>query len=354
MYTGRGGRGLSHVYDLERFGLVPQGMIGVHNELGIPDGMTEAWDAPATYTSRRSGDMDIVRMEFHRRGENASMEWEIDRRRGGQVVRSTVYRNGSPAYWSVTGVAQRGGIWYPKRVEFYTAEMEHTPYMVVDVHEASFDAPWHRRESFTPDDIGVGFGHNILFGGDVPGAVPGYDGMYCWDGAGLITKDESMYLIYLFGVDPDPRFVEGLSRPGTGRTPESYAAKIDAARASPAVVDRLLAKYEADYGVAFDRSAFGSLSATPKHDAEDEWDRYVRTFLERHKLGDKASARANRLLNHCKKLRDWHRFRARNALAKAREKNDRRGIDKVEAPVRRIFERMLRPGLERLAKWDKQ
>lgn len=105
--------------------------------------------------------------------------------------------------------------------------------------------------------------------------------------------------------------------------------------------------------------------AAPKPGWEGDWEKYVREFIQKYDLNDEQKQRANSVLDDCKK--QAHRYLdSRKSRIEAMEKqiaelqkskdrsknNDlqklRAAIDDMRKPVTQIFERQLKPRLEKL------
>jgi len=324
--------------ELDRLGMQPSWWeLGVDdNEWGIPNEWTRDWDGKARYSTTRAGERETLRMEFDlKEGHTIRMEWELDDERGGQPLRSTVFFDERWVHESRTRLEQMDGRWFPAQVDYYFAPADNPelPYATVRVRNASFDEPWHRQEPFTPDDIGIGLGHTI--------AVYGRSAPMKWDGTQLITHQEAFDLINLWGIDPDPRFVEATCAL-SGMTQEQYFERLNEGRA------RVRAEYEQKHGASF----VAPLGKMLKVEGEDPWDRYVREFIEKHKLTGKDVERAHGLRDRCKGLRDWYLYRHQEEWEAAKNKQDAKRLAALERPVQYIFERKLKVGLRKLLPKD--
>lgn len=106
------------------------------------------------------------------------------------------------------------------------------------------------------------------------------------------------------------------------------------------ITEQWRAKYLKDHG-----EAPWLLSKTEE---PDEWDLYVAEFIKKHKLDEPRIKRANELLERSKKLRDYHKRKNRSKIEKAKREGDEEKQAKYEAITRRIFDKVLVRGLNKL------
>ena len=189
------------------------------------------------------------------------------------------------------------------------------------VAEASFDEPWHWQEPFTPNDIDIGLGMQI-------------SGDRFWDGTQLISREQYMDLIHLYEVSEHPDVVAKYAE-FMGKTPAEYLAWMEKGR------EHYLARYALEHGKPFELPKVVTA-------VEDAWDLFVRKFIADHQLLDKREEHALDLLKRCKKIRTHYLHKQRKAIRKAERTNNSTNLERLSEPVKRIFERMLKPGLMRL------
>lgn len=284
----------------------------------LPTAWNEGWDA-AEYTTTTAGSVETVTAKRDR----LTMTWDIDVSRGRQPVRVSINKDGKPLYWSRTRLSEQNGRWFPSAVEFFSSrKMDGAePYEVVKVQEASFDEPWHWHEPFTPNDINIGLGIQI-------------SGDRFWDGTQLISRQECMDLVHLYEVAEHPDAVAKHAE-FMHKTPAEYLDWMKKGRKT------YLARYAKKHGHPFEPP---TVVATD----EDAWDIYVRKFIADHQLRDKREEHALGFLKRCKKLRTHHLHKHRKAIRKAELSNDADELERLNEQVKRIFERLLKPGLMRL------
>lgn len=293
---------------------------GRPDHFGLDSSILEGFDA-AKWTTSSDGEIDTISAEFGVK----RFEWRLDRSRGGLPIRAAFYAGESLRNWSETELVEIDGRWRTGRSEFYMMDAT-SPYRIIEVQEASFDKPWHLQE-ITPDDIGVVFGTR-LYGARIDGEYVGF-----WNGAELISSQEYRKLTTLYDVMPHPSIMEGIAKLHGHTVDQQYKRRREYNAAARA-------KYIADYGeipLLFERSA-----------AEDEWDIYVREFIKEHKLTGLRKDRAYKILEQSKRLRDFHLHKYKGKIDEARRNGETEKAERFERPVGRIFEKMLKAGLNKL------
>lgn len=272
----------------------------------------------AEFSSERLGSLDVVTAEW----DNRRLEWHLDTKKGGLPVYAAFYRGDRLSRWSETEYSRIDGEWFPASTRFFRHD-EETPRKVIDVQSATFDEPWHMQE-IVPEDIGVLFGTQLV-------AWPG--GHKRWDGTRLLTADEYNELVYIYGVRPDPRITEHLAEL-VKMTVEEYSAWVDA------TAEWQRDKYYKKHGEA----PWLALESPEK----DEWDLYVEDFIKRHKLDEPRVKSAEALLKRAKGIRDAHIRRNLGEIRRAQRRGDQEKLAVHEAYKKRVFDRILVRGLERL------
>ncbi len=256
-------------------------------------------------------------------GDQRSIKWRFDNRQGGMPVEASFYRADRLANHSETEYQRIGERWFPQSASYYDRESP-DPFRLVDVQKATFDEPWHMEE-ITPSDIGALGG--TQFGGS--------EGTMWWTGAELLPNDEFLELLYLDDGIMDERIAE-LMVEGTTQSVEQYRASLR--KSGDALRERLCKEY-------------GSDPQAPKSGGEkDEWDAYVDEFLHKNELPDPAVKRAHAALTSAKRVRDAQRLRYSADVKKAQRNGDKKRIAQFDDREMRVFDRMLKRPLERLAR----
>lgn len=88
--------------------------------------------------------------------------------------------------------------------------------------------------------------------------------------------------------------------------------------------------------------------ATSREQIESEWERYTREFIARYKLDQKQTTIAERLLRRCQSRGNDYVTRRRAAFQEAGRSGDAERLDALRAPIGEIFEKQLKPGLDRI------
>jgi hypothetical protein len=232
---------------------------------------------------------------------------------------------------TVCTLAQFGEVWFPEQVE-RLANGE--PYRVYTIQEASFNQP-DDPVRFTGSDIGLEPGFNIVtqnfgYGAKHP---------LFWDGEKPITFDEWKAAIQSGRLKPGPT-VEAMRR--------------TRGMASPYLTEEDRQRYE-----QFHREM--SFRATQRKPLS-LWERYVADFIERYELNDEQSQKAGQILRDCqskgtqyleRRKSDFYRLQTEiNSAVQTGNKDDLRRLHQklrsLREPVEEIFEKQLKPRLERL------
>lgn len=271
-----------------------------------------------------SGDIEIITATY---GEH-TLEWQLDRRRGGQPILAALYVGDQLAYSSQTDLQEVQGRWIPSAMKFYYKD-EVEPKMAIDIQEASFDKPEHKKD-ISPTDIGALAGTQIGY--------PGKE-LLRWDGTQLITGTEYDELEGLYGFRPDPIIIKRLAAMSK-MTAEEFTGRLD------------------QHTVYVRARYFEKRGEEPwlvvKTGEKDEWDVYVAEFIKKHKLDEARTKRAERLLKQSKKLRDYHMLKNRSKIRSARAKGDIAKAEHYEAVKEHIFKNVLVRGLKLLPEKKKK
>ena len=260
-----------------------------------------------------------------------SVKWEFSSAQGHQPIR-VEWRVGERVIkHSETELQEVDGRWLPKAVRTYTHidNPEGELAQVLTVTDASFDKPWHRQEPFAPDDIGVVFGTKVF-----TDTLEGTLDTGSWNGLGYVTGDEFFDLHLGWGIDYHPDLAKRIWGDG-GQA--AYFAKLAVQRKA----------YLEEYAVE-NSHPHPSLIVAAQEDEKDAWDLYVAAFIKEHELNEPRVKRANALLDQAKKLRDHYRRKNKSDQRKAEAAGDTAKLDRVAAIEERIFNRVLKRGLEKL------
>ena len=250
---------------------------------------------PARYEESRDGDLYRV---TETRGDEQTTLW-IDPQRGWSVVRAAVESGGRPFSETRVTLSQADGVWFPSRVELYTASFRggQAPVEALDVVLAEFNRP-DQPKRLTPSDIGVSENEMVVVR----------------DATGQVLEHAL--------------FREGALRRGSP---------------SRAVVE----------------SAVAPVASTPPM---SQWEQYTRAFIQRYRLDADQREQALRLLRQCQEQAAQHvtrvqaeieRTEQQIAAASGADASDvageaQRRLEALMVPVERIFTERLKPGLERI------
>ncbi len=172
----------------------------------------------------------------------------------------------------------------------------------------SFDQPSHRQEPFGLEDIGAQVGSRMRL----------RDGNnYWWDGVSIVGEEEWLLKRYGLGLEPSLAVLKKRSE----MRGISLARLLD-------LEEKKAQRW---------RARHPEFVSKETAEEEDEWDIYVRKFVDKNKLSKPKAAVAGKILSRSKKLRDYQR-----------RKSEKGKEAKTEAMEKRIFEKMLVKGLERL------
>ena len=304
-------------FDFAAAGLAPWWYESTGNTLGLQERFVRGFEH-ATFSRFVGGTIETVSASY----DGFLLEWQLDRRQGGKPVSAALYQGDEPLYRSETDWREEDGRWLPATMRYFFGP-DDQPQAIIEVQDASFDKPSHQQE-FTPEDLGVLFGTQLL----------GPDGVYYWDGQQTLTTDEYYDLIYLYGLRPDPYILECWAR-SAHRTVEEELA----------IMDEAIAERRERY---FREHGDKPWLMTKAPGEKDEWDLYVEAFIKKHEFDEPRVKRAHDLLDQAKKLRDHYRRKNKGDQRKAEEEGDTAKLERIAAIEERIFNRVLKRGLEKL------
>lgn len=263
-----------------------------------------------------------------RSASGAEITWWIDPARGWNATRIE-YRAGD-ATWDVVNTLERfGETWFPVQSDYFEngAVVES-----VAVERAHFNAPDDPKR-FTPADMGVEPGSGIA-----QQESPGRRDSLTWNGEAVVSVGE---------------WREDVRKGAREWGPMHRAAQARGYWASP---------YESAEAIERNKLRWAELRRQDQvRRFEGLWDRYVRDFIARYRLDEGQRQKAWAVLSDCRQQaenilrRDLPRhtelLKKREQLAgDARAKLERidSEIAKLREPLDRIFEKQLKPRLEKL------
>jgi hypothetical protein len=266
---------------------------------------------PRKYAERIEGGLHVVAADVW----DKTLTWWIDPQRGWQATRITYTKDGLVEKEARISLSNFGGNWFPQCVMYFSQDYKKgtEPCDVVTIDRAVFNDPGQPRV-LTPADIGITPRMVVWLHDNVRAKV----GLGAWDGS-RITKTQFF------------------PQAGFGAT----------------LVAQLLTR------------------ATPLPPApqtsvrESEWEAYTRRFIERYSLKDDQAESALSVLRNCQERAQSYlaRHKAefekldrdeakdgedRGADAETRLRALRDSRDKLREPINDIFEKQLKPGLEKL------
>lgn len=275
----------------------------------------------AEYSETADGAQRLVTACLKGGGE---YRWWIDPARGWSVTRCQFHFDGRLSAECRVDLGQFDGVWFPARVRSFrgpAGQQKETEYVI---RTATFNRPEHAQR-LTPETIGIIPNETPLIGHVVENGMLRQVGSGFYDGQGFVT------------------FEEHLSRRKAARE----AAGGGAATAGTVGV------------------ATGQVQPRVKFVPESEWEAYTRKFIETHKLDEGQRNAALAILKDCQE-------RGRSYVDSRRERfeqleKDKAGLGKLSGeertkrttlldqrerdlrrPIDQIFERQLKPRLEKL------
>lgn len=258
-------------------------------------------------------------------GDQSKYVWYIDPAKGWNCVRSQAIVNGAVIAESVADYQSADGkVWFPTAVDYFGSSME--PLVHIEVSSAKINTP-DLPKTLTPEFIGFGSCMQVIH--VAPDGKTGDIMKYVADGR-LATLSEYSQLLADGKTTVDPRIVEF----------DKKHKEISAAQRSSEE--------------ALERAAKAKLTAIPA----DEWEAYTRDFINRFRLDTDQSQKAMLILLQCQQRRDAYlKSRERDfadlgrrlVLASDKEKTTvKERIEILRRPVEEIFERQLKPRLDKL------
>lgn len=277
---------------------------------------------PEKYEVERLSDRVLVTAHW---SNGFDVQWTLDPNQGMQPVETSTLSNGSEVGGCTTTYQKVDDVWFPKTASFYHRGSLQATFTVLD---AEFNRPDHPQE-LTPKDLGL-----------IPGIQVSHQERenMAWTGEELIPLIDWLHLVQEGKADNsswEALLEKGLSATGLGR----YPRKLD---------DDFL----------------GLTIAVARNPGL--WEDYTRRFIQRFQLKPNQAEHAWKTLKECQKLAygylDEHEKdmkEARSDLASIDPKTTdadqlkRRAaleerLEKLHAPIDKIFNEKLKPGLAKL------
>lgn len=325
---GRAERGTFDVIDIRRIGLSPVGQDQTYDDFVRAAGLP-----PAQYTTSAEGELTVVTAPT----SAGEVRWWIDPAKNWNVVRTAVYRGDQLLGERRFELEEIDGVWFPRRIEHfaYGDGPTDTPRTVIEVHYAEFNRPDH-PQVLLPQHIGVEPGTWITYqDGKTPSGI--------FDGTAVVQPADFLGRVARGEVQRGPTVSREIARTRAARRRAAPPAQSSPpAPSSPPEPASQPASQVAGW--------------------ESAWERYTREFITRFALDAEQTQRALSILKDCQErgqrfvsarrteldrldgqLADARRFGDANALAALAEQ-----AAALRAPVDEIFERQLKPRLDRL------
>lgn len=312
--------------------------------------------SPRRYREAREGNLHVVSAGT----DDGTITWWIDPQRGWGATRVTLERDGVIEYETRTELDQFDGHWFPRTVRFYRRGYDNgqTPYEIVRVDHAQFNRPDH-PPVVTLKEIGVDAGFSVVKHG--PTGQPQEMKTLYWDGRSLISSEEFQRRVKAGEFEFGPLYQAAMAAIEAGQVPGTQIVRKDpAGRAATSPASGPLAG-------PGESTEFPTLHAA----VESEWLRYTRRFIIRYRLTDEQKQQAMSVLVRARERAAQHLARNREQYEQFErdcrevlnftgdELKRRRGkLDERRAALKRpfdeIFERDLKPGLEKIPTRDQR
>jgi hypothetical protein len=282
-----------------------------------------------SYSETVENGLHVVRAQT----EHGVTTWYIDAQRGWNPVRVTYERDGQLAAESRSTLKEYDGIWFPATVAFFGGNDPDHPLEVVTVASAAFNRPDQPR-ALTPADIGIEAGMSLHV--ERPG---GKSEFMMFDGEKAVSQEEFVERVRAGEIKYGPTFLRTI-------------AEIEAAAARSEVEGA---------------TEVGAVTGDPtsaRRRRESEWEAYTRKFIAKYHLDDGQSQKALSILRECQEEANQYLLRHKTeferlqqkfqkvAKADAPKEEDLRARSqqaaKLRAPLNEIFEKQLKPRLEKL------
>lgn len=280
------------------------------------------------YSQRQVGDLIVVDARI----DEGVQSWWIDPAKDYNAVRITFTTNSGQVLSECRNqLEQIDGVWFPHCVT-YERSGQITDEVCVD--HVEFNRPEHPQE-LTPNDIGIKPGMLVM---DLL-ANPG-DPALIWDGEKSVPANEYAHRQLNRALESD---AENSSQEEPGGASDPSRMQADDPEGPPA---------DSDHADA------------PKtiRKLYTEWQKYTRDFIDRHKLDDRQTRRAWKVLRDCERQGDTYVRGRRGDIEEVESAIERAATDTSERrkgelehrmtrliePMNEIFRKRLVPGLDGL------
>lgn len=333
IWSKRVDRGIAELYPRE-------GMVGVeYRGLGLFAGPAQCdlreylwYDLfhPLKAAAFKESDAEGLHLVEAKTRDGCELRWWLDSQRGGSVVRAQYFRGGCLLGESHSELKLIDGVWFPSRVEYSEGDAGASKRQMYTVGSAEFNKSAQPRR-ITPEMIGVEPGETNIWTRDRL-MQPGPHGI--WDGSAFMTNEA------YFALPFDERLA-------------IRAGRREAARPMPT-----------KRGLAAVPSAREATKIRPAIPPESEWEAYTRRFIADHNLDEGQTNAALAILKQCQeragkyiqtKVDEFQQLAAdvaeNDRIAPVSPERDRklaRHRAELRAPIDEIFEKDLRPRLEKL------
>ncbi|MEP0848477.1 MAG: hypothetical protein HRF50_16850 [Phycisphaerae bacterium] len=314
---------MRRMHDIRALGLCPDfnGTRRLDNALrGFPDP-----DTRRTYTTEKRGDLHVVTARL---ASGEAIVWEINPNKGWNAERIQFLNEGRLELDAQVTLEQFDGVWFPASVELFRGPPGREPVYTVRVEQARFD-PNPPNRPLGLEDMALEVGTQILTAQKV-----GDPERRVWDGRAALEVEAF-------------REKRRAGRITLGPTVQAYAE--DAAPPHPE---------ERFYWQK--RLSQDAVTQRPS-----DWERYVQGFVGRHGLTDEQTQKAVAILADCQQRAhaqidanraEFERIEQRFAASESINELRRSGeldelnarMERLTAPIDRIFERELKPRLDGL------
>lgn len=295
----------------------------------------------------RDGELEIVRLTM----STKQRTYWIDPARDWSVVR--VREEDEQGGWreSRSDLVQTDGVWFPRSVLFFSSRFKdgREPSQIVRVTDAEFNRPSHPPR-LTLTHIGVEVGMTVDTE-DSGGRTVGR-----WDGDNVVSSVEFVQRLVSGELAEGPSLVAA----NAAAYDAHVRATLDAGADAPVDLEPLAAMWVGPIARRWNETKDPK---APRR-AWTPWEAYVRDFIQRYQLDDEQRQKAQLILNECEERAEIYLDSRKGEMLKLleagvpigargpnddpRDKGPRERLDQLLAPLARIFERQLKPRLERL------
>lgn len=319
-------------YDFRSLGMSYRPIMDARPDQAMARGMPpEGFKCSTEYfTEVRDGIHRVEARSTFPDGKVQSVFWNIDPKLDWNATRCEIWFDGKPWEASETEYERINGVVVPVFATYIRADGN--PYQMYVVEQAKINEKDLPTE-LTPDYIGLEPGVNIFARGE-PAAI--------YVGGGQTYPPREAFLLERDGVlEMGPKLKAARAKkPIPWSVPE------------PAEAKAALEKYRARLQQA-------------ERETMDKWERYTIDFITRYRLNDEQTTKATQILSSCRTQRDRYlrarrediraaRKRINSETDAARQTPHRDRLRRLLEPVQVIFEKQLKPRLDRLPTRDQR